>query len=128
MPHSKLLTLLGPSILALSATAALAQATQGGSGASGGTTPATCNDPALGPVDCVPTTFDTFDIPFDKLPGGRMDKNGNLDNGCTAWGTTSPNRPNCTGTLTGTTVTNTPCVARDFFRSSTPDEFELLDP
>jgi hypothetical protein len=39
-----------------------------------------CYDPALDEmVDCVPETFDTFDIPFAKLPGGRMDANGNLD-------------------------------------------------
>jgi hypothetical protein len=30
-------------------------------------------------VDCVPTTFDTFDIPFDRLPGGRMNAQGELD-------------------------------------------------
>jgi hypothetical protein len=30
-------------------------------------------------VDCVPSTFDTFDIPFGLLPGGRMDASGNLD-------------------------------------------------
>ncbi|HEX7081461.1 MAG TPA: hypothetical protein VF329_10640 [Gammaproteobacteria bacterium] len=39
-----------------------------------------CTDPALdAPVDCVPETFDTFDIPFALLPGGRMDASGNLD-------------------------------------------------
>ena len=39
-----------------------------------------CTDPASGkPTDCVPATFTTFDIPFDKLPGGRMDAQGNLD-------------------------------------------------
>jgi hypothetical protein len=32
-----------------------------------------------GEVDCVPSTFDTFDIPFGLLPGGRMDASGNLD-------------------------------------------------
>ena len=79
MPHSKLLTSLAAPILFLTATAALAQATQGGESVSSSGAPAPCNDPALGPVDCVPATFDTFDIPFDKLPGGRMDKNGNLD-------------------------------------------------
>jgi hypothetical protein len=30
-------------------------------------------------ADCVPPAFTTFDIPFDKLPGGRMDAQGNLD-------------------------------------------------
>lgn len=29
--------------------------------------------------DRVPATFDTFDIPFSELPGGRMDADGNLD-------------------------------------------------
>jgi hypothetical protein len=29
--------------------------------------------------DCVPASYTTFDIPFDKLPGGRMDAHGNLD-------------------------------------------------
>lgn len=39
-----------------------------------------CMDPALGyPVDCVPITFDTFNIPFELLPGGRVDASGNLD-------------------------------------------------
>lgn len=32
-----------------------------------------------GATDCVPSTFDTFDIPFGLLPGGRMDAAGNLD-------------------------------------------------
>ena len=40
----------------------------------------TCTDPALeGTVDCGPITFDTFDIPFAELPGGRMDASGKLD-------------------------------------------------
>lgn len=39
-----------------------------------------CLDPALGyEVRCVPVTFDTFDIPFAELPGGRMDADGILD-------------------------------------------------
>ncbi|HEY8507813.1 MAG TPA: hypothetical protein VIL32_05605, partial [Steroidobacteraceae bacterium] len=38
-----------------------------------------CTDPVLGKVDCVPETFTTFDIPFDKLPGGRMDASGSLN-------------------------------------------------
>jgi hypothetical protein len=39
-----------------------------------------CTDQASGkPVDCVPATFTTFDIPFARLPGGRMDAQGNLD-------------------------------------------------
>lgn len=39
-----------------------------------------CFDADLGyDVKCVPVTFDTFDIPFAELPGGRMDANGNLD-------------------------------------------------
>ena len=32
-----------------------------------------------GATDCVPSTFDTVDIPFGLLPGGRMDAAGNLD-------------------------------------------------
>jgi hypothetical protein len=48
--------------------------------ASDGRDGAQCSDPASGKsVDCVPATFTTFDIPFDKLPGGRMDAQGNLD-------------------------------------------------
>ena len=36
--------------------------------------------PAAGPApDTVPATFKTFDIPFDKLPGGRMNAKGELD-------------------------------------------------
>ena len=39
-----------------------------------------CTDPHSGkPVDCVPATFTTFDIPFAKLPGGRMNAKGELD-------------------------------------------------
>lgn len=39
-----------------------------------------CYDPAFSePMDCVPATFDTFDIPFDRLPGGRMNAQGELD-------------------------------------------------
>ena len=39
-----------------------------------------CTDPGLpGAVDCAPVTFDTFDIPFGLLPGGRLDAEGNLD-------------------------------------------------
>lgn len=39
-----------------------------------------CTDPESGkPVDCVPATYTTFDIPFDKLPGGRMNAKGELD-------------------------------------------------
>jgi hypothetical protein len=37
---------------------------------------------ALSPIaltNDVPATYTTFDIPFDKLPGGRMDAQGNLD-------------------------------------------------
>jgi len=30
-------------------------------------------------VDCVPATFDTFDIPFALLPGGRLGASGELD-------------------------------------------------
>ena len=41
---------------------------------------ARCVDPGTGEsVDCVPATYTTFDIPFAKLPGGRMDAHGNLD-------------------------------------------------
>ena len=39
-----------------------------------------CVDPGLNnTVDCGPITFDTFDIPFAELPGGRVDASGNLD-------------------------------------------------
>lgn len=39
-----------------------------------------CSDPALeNPMTCVPITYDTFDIPFGLLPGGRVDAAGNLD-------------------------------------------------
>ena len=39
-----------------------------------------CTDTKSGkPVDCVPATFTTFDIPFAKLPGGRMNAKGELD-------------------------------------------------
>jgi hypothetical protein len=39
-----------------------------------------CADSDLdGPVDCAPVTFDTFDIPFGLMPGGRVDAEGNLD-------------------------------------------------
>jgi len=39
-----------------------------------------CVDPATGKsTGCVPATYTTFDIPFDKLPGGRMNAKGELD-------------------------------------------------
>ncbi|HXH25895.1 MAG TPA: hypothetical protein VNI78_11635 [Vicinamibacterales bacterium] len=39
-----------------------------------------CAEAAGGkPADCVPSTFTTFDIPFDKLPGGRVNAQGELD-------------------------------------------------
>jgi hypothetical protein len=45
-----------------------------------GTNDNRCTDPHTGkPVDCVPATFTTFDIPFAKLPGGRMNAKGELD-------------------------------------------------
>ena len=48
---------------------------------------------------------------------------------CAVWGSTgTPNRPNCTGTFTGGNVTNTACVARDFFRSGSADNVEIIDP
>ena len=78
--RSKLLTLIVPPALALTATAALAQPARNRNAAPASGPDKTCVDPALdAPVDCVPTTFDTFDIPFADLPGGRMDANGNLD-------------------------------------------------
>jgi hypothetical protein len=46
--------------------------------ASGSRNDTRCTDAAGKAVDCVPTTFGAFDIPFDKLPGGRMDASGNL--------------------------------------------------
>jgi hypothetical protein len=57
-----------------------------------------------------------------------VDSNGDLSNGCSAWGTVSANPPNCTGTLSGGVVNTTPCTPRDFFRSTTPDEYEVLEP
>ena len=39
-----------------------------------------CTDPSLNEqVDCAPVTFDTYDLPFAQLPGGRMDADGNLN-------------------------------------------------
>ena len=39
-----------------------------------------CRDARTGKaMDCVPATFDTFDIPFDRLPGGRVNARGELD-------------------------------------------------
>ena len=39
-----------------------------------------CRDARTGKaMDCVPATFDTFDIPFAKLPGGRVNAKGELD-------------------------------------------------
>jgi hypothetical protein len=64
------------------AGAALGQNDQGGMhGAAAPLGPEeACVDPALSaPVDCVPATFDTFDLPFDVLPGGRMNAQGELD-------------------------------------------------
>ncbi|HET8697048.1 MAG TPA: hypothetical protein VFO94_06170 [Gammaproteobacteria bacterium] len=77
--QAKLRVLILPPAIALCAiTAVTAQPARNRAAAA--SPPQQCVDPALPkPVDCVPTTFDTFDIPFDKLPGGRMDANGNLD-------------------------------------------------
>jgi hypothetical protein len=62
------------SVALLAVVAAVALATR----VSGQNT--SCTDQASGkPADCVPARFTTFDIPFDKLPGGRMDAQGNLD-------------------------------------------------
>ncbi len=64
--------ILALSLLAGAAVAAPGQDTGGA--------PELCEDPELeGPVRCVPVTFDTFDIPFAELPGGRLDASGNLD-------------------------------------------------
>jgi hypothetical protein len=39
-----------------------------------------CFDPRLNRVvDCVPSTFTAFDLPFDELPGGRLGADGHLD-------------------------------------------------
>ncbi len=38
-----------------------------------------CTNPVDGKsVDCVPTTFTTFDVPFATLPGGRLNAKGEL--------------------------------------------------
>jgi hypothetical protein len=61
------------------AAAALAQGTSEDQARSLGPADA-CWDPELErTLDCVPSTFDTFDIPFDRLPGGRMNARGELD-------------------------------------------------
>ena len=68
--RSKLVALMAVVALAAIPTASVAA----GSG------DARCTDPHTGkPVDCVPATFTTFDIPFAKLPGGRMNAKGELD-------------------------------------------------
>lgn len=62
-----IVALVGAGLLARAAAAQTAEEEQ-------------CTDSALSePVDCVPITFDTFDIPFGLLPGGRVDTDGNLD-------------------------------------------------
>ena len=64
--------------VALLVAAELAQPFQEAESAGG--RDAECSVPAReAPVDCVPRTFDTFDIPFGELPGGRVDASGNLD-------------------------------------------------
>ena len=63
---------LSLALLAVAAAVALATRVNGQN--------TSCPDRGSGkPADCVPATFTTFDIPFDKLPGGRMDAQGNLD-------------------------------------------------
>src|SRR4051812_46156904 len=48
--------------------------------ASRAATPAVCHDARTGKaMDCVPATFDTFDIPSARLPGGRVNARGELD-------------------------------------------------
>jgi hypothetical protein len=67
-------SLLGGGAFAAAALAQTSSAQDGVNHAGG------CVDPALAaPVDCVPATFDTFDIPFAELPGGRMNAQGELD-------------------------------------------------
>ncbi len=57
---------------------ALAAASTASSAGGANRNAARCADPKSA-IDCVPATFTTFDIPFAKLPGGRMDAQGNLD-------------------------------------------------
>jgi len=66
----------------LIATATPAQRSDSSQGSGGGTAAAAagCTDPSSGATaGCVPETFSTFDIPFDRLPGGRLNANGELD-------------------------------------------------
>ncbi len=75
-PGTLTVSLLGGSALAIMAYAGMAQAQSapplGPEGA--------CLDPRTGVMrDCVPDTFDTFDLPFERLPGGRMNAQGELD-------------------------------------------------
>ena len=88
IPGIRRVSLLAPAAVTLAAVATLSFAADSAgqkpaskAGGSTGHAPAgQCYEPKLGKnVDCVPSTYTTFDIPFDKLPGGRMDKNGNLD-------------------------------------------------
>jgi hypothetical protein len=66
---------IGTTLLLL--TALVFTSTGSGAGPSSGNR-ATCVPSDQG-GDCVPASYTTFDIPFDKLPGGRMDAHGNLD-------------------------------------------------
>ena len=68
-----------PALLLLGLAAMPAMLPAASSGGGGGST-AQCTDPKTGkPVDCVPGTYTAFDIPFAKLPGGRMNARGELD-------------------------------------------------
>jgi len=63
-------------LMGLAAVSAMVPAASSGEKGSAGQ----CTDAKSGKsVDCVPTTYATFDIPFDKLPGGRMNAQGELD-------------------------------------------------
>src|SRR5262245_56692813 len=62
--------------LGLAAMPAMAPAQGAGSGGKA----AQCTDPKTGKaVGCVPENYTVFDIPFAKLPGGRMNAQGELD-------------------------------------------------
>ena len=72
MTYKPMARTLSLAVLAVAAAVALATRVNGQN--------TSCPDRGSGkPADCVPATFTTFDIPFDKLPGGRMDAQGNLD-------------------------------------------------
>src|SRR5262249_54040881 len=71
---------MAPAFVSLGFAAMLAMLPAAGSDGRGSGGTQQCTDPKSGKaIDCVPGNYTVFDIPFAKLPGGRMNAQGELD-------------------------------------------------